>query len=485
MLDPRLAMPNHRPAHSLGLLALVSLAACGNETEIRLHADRETISAGGIEAATITAQAFLSGDPVKAGTSIAVETTNGSFESGSSLTSQSKSTDGAGQAIVKLFSAPAQGSATVTASFSDETSGLSATSSISIGFGPPSGAGMPVDGTFRMTCDAVNIAALREPLPDIQVTCNLSALTRGGQAIKASALTPTFMTEAGTLSLKTDSSSGESVVLYSPKGGASAPKDVPPESSLAEPSYADKNGRQRNPRDGLATLVAVIDGEEAFTDSNGNGKYDQGEPFVDAAEPFVDMNDNDKWDPDEKYLDVNGNGRWDEANGKWDAQTKIMAVYKILWTGPLDDSSKTSRIEHPTTQIPQGGKLELTAYALDANMNPVAAFQKNSDYLEWKLVSGGDATSEDDLNPPMDNALGFSFDKAATTERKRWMILSKSFTAAPYRFTVSDGDASDSNPATSFSVTATVHVTPGPGADGSYLQQLTKTLADKVEGTCE
>jgi hypothetical protein len=469
----------------LAYLPLLAALSCGGNTEVRLSADRDTISAGGTDAATVTADVYLSGSLVGNGTQVSFETTAGSFDASSSLTSTTISTDAKGRAQIKLYSTPTQGTATVTASFSDSTSGLSATSSLTITFGPPSGAGAPVDGTFRMSCNAVNVGALREPLPEIKVTCTLTALTRKGVTIKGSAMNPTFLAEAGSFTIKDDAYSGERVFIYSPKGGASTPKDVTPESTLNEPSYTDNNGRQRNPRDGLVTLVAVLDGEEAFTDTNGNGQYDQGEPFVDSAEPFVDANDNDKCDPDEKYLDLNGNGRWDEANGKWDSNTKIMAIYKILWTGPLSSSSKTSRIDRSSTKISDKGKIELTAYVLDANLNPVAAFSDSSDNLEWTLVSAGEAISNDSTTPPLANALGFSFDKTASSERKRWRLLSNSFTSATYKFTVEDGDPGDTNPQTTFSVTATAHVSAGPDGDGSYLLQATEKIADKVEGTCD
>jgi hypothetical protein len=465
------------------LILPLALLGCG-ATEIRLSADRTTISAGGIDAAKIAAEVYLAGDPAAAGTTVSFETTGGTFEKSTTLTSTSSSTNGQGRAEVTLFSAATQGAATVTASFSDSATGLSASSSITITFGPPAGSTMPVDGTFRLTCDAVNIGALREPIPDIRVTCRAMAQTRTGQTISSSALSPTLLAEAGTFTTEEDPSTGNRILVYSPKAGGSAPADVTPDPTLGEPSRNDPNGLKRNPRDGLVTLVAVVDGEEAFTDLNGNGKYDQGEPFTDAAEPFVDLDDNDHWDPSEKYLDVNGNGRWDAANGKWDASTKIMALYKILWTGPLDSSAQTSRISRTSTVVAQGGKIELAAYTLDANMNPVAAFQANSDTLEWSLSSDGDAGSNDPTSVPLGQSLGFAFDKAASTERKRWMVLSNSFVPPSFKFTVQDQYPTDTDPATHFSVTVATHSTPGPTAEGSFLEPVTELFKDKVEGTC-
>jgi hypothetical protein len=471
---------------SLLLLALPLCAGCPGATELRLSADKTTISAGGLEAATITAQALVSGSPLKSGSQIIFNTTNGSFSQSSAQQDLTLSVDASGKATLKLWSAASQGTATITGTFTDQETSLTATASISITFGPPSGSQMPVDGKFRITCDAVNIGALRTPVPDVKMTCKLSALTRGGGTITASALTPEFMTEAGSVTPGDDYNTGERVFIYSPKGGDSAPRDVTPDSALNEPSRTDANGKTRNPRDGLCTIIAMIDGEEAFEDKNGNGVYDQDEKFTDTPEPWVDLNDNDQWDSGEPYKDLNGNGKWDAGNGQWDAKTKIMAIYKVLWTGPLDSSSKTSRLDrNGNLAITEGGKLELVAYALDANMNPVAAFPGDGDTLEWTLSSSGDAESNDTSSVALDNALGFNFDVSATVERKRWKILANTFTPKGFHFTVSDGGSTKNSPPNDYTVTAAVHVSPGPSGDGAFLGQLIETLSDKVQGTCE
>ena len=118
--------------------------------------------------------------------------------------------------------------------------------------------------------------------------------------------------------------------------------------------------RKHNPRDGVVTIIAIADGEEAFTDVNGNGVYDgpgsatladpkyaayklKGEPFVDLGEPFVDANDNGQYDVGEWFYDVNGNGKYDGPNGSWDGQTKIwtqtVVVYSGAADGPFDDGT--------------------------------------------------------------------------------------------------------------------------------------------------
>ena len=478
--------------HKICLLtaACALLVACSGPTEVQLSADKQKISAGGIEFATISAKVILMGDPVGSGTTVSFSTTGGSFSGSTEVTSEEKATDSNGVAKIKLYSAAKQGEATVTVSFYDYDTGLDDEASITITFGSASGTMMPVAGKFRLTCNAVNIGALRQPTPDIKVTCNLTGQSRDGTTIPATALKPTFITEAGGFTQKDDYYTGKRIFIYSPKSGASAPSDVEPAQTLGEPSYFDKNGKKRNPRDGLATLVAVVDGEEQFTDNNGNGKRDAGEPFVDVAEPFVDKDDDDKWGPNEKYIDANNNGKWDKANGKWDAKTKIMAIYKILWTGQLDSNQKTGRIVSNTGSnvIADSGKIELTAYLLDANMNPVAAFGQNSDYLQWTLSAGSsDAISNDGTTPAVKNTIGFTFNQSASTERKRWLITSNSFTPPTFKYSVADGYPSDgtSSPL-SWSLVATLYASPGPiEGDGYYLSQVTDKLDQKIEGTCD
>jgi hypothetical protein len=46
-------------------------------------------------------------------------------------------------------------------------------------------------------------------------------------------------------------------------------------------------------RGGRSSILAHAQGEESFTDANGNGIYDFGEPFVDLPEAFLDVNEDD------------------------------------------------------------------------------------------------------------------------------------------------------------------------------------------------
>jgi adhesin/invasin len=83
---------------------------------------------------------------------------------------------------------------------------------------------------------------------------------------------------------------------------------------------------------GLVSIVAYTTGSESFTDLNGNGRYDSGEPFTDLSEPFIDSNGNGIYDAGEIYIDVNQDGRYTPANGRFDEQTVIWTTFRVLFS---------------------------------------------------------------------------------------------------------------------------------------------------------
>jgi hypothetical protein len=98
-----------------------------------------------------------------------------------------------------------------------------------------------------------------------------------------------------------------------------------------------------NPRDGLCTVTAHINGEEEFTDTNANGLYDPdpapGEPFKDTYDDtFIDMDDDslyyqDAALPEDLIVDDNLNGSFDGLNGEWDIDKTISQEIKLVITG--------------------------------------------------------------------------------------------------------------------------------------------------------
>ncbi len=89
------------------------------------------------------------------------------------------------------------------------------------------------------------------------------------------------------------------------------------------------------PADERIEVMAVTTGQETFTDLNGNGQFDPGEPFVDQpSEVFLDANENGIYDPGEFFIDNNNNGVYDGTpNGVWDDQILIQAQMPIIFSG--------------------------------------------------------------------------------------------------------------------------------------------------------
>jgi hypothetical protein len=113
-----------------------------------------------------------------------------------------------------------------------------------------------------------------------------------------------------------------------------------PEPSRADPLHLAAG--VLNPRDNLVSLVAVVRGDEAFTDSNGDGVWEAGEAFEDLAEPWLDNNDNGAHDDDEPFIDANGDGVWTPGDGTWSHDTLIWKQTGVVWLGainPLDAAS--------------------------------------------------------------------------------------------------------------------------------------------------
>ncbi|HUU02800.1 MAG TPA: hypothetical protein VM425_15310 [Myxococcota bacterium] len=186
-----------------------------------------------------------------------------------------------------------------------------------------------------------------------------------------------FRIEAGAItSESTTSDTGANMGLATTSARTQDPRPADVQPVMDEPVIGSNN-----PRDGLVAIIAATTGEEEFTDQNGNGEYDAGEPFVDQGEPFVDENDNGIREPTEQFIDSNSNSIYDGPNGIWDSDTLISDTAWILWTGgvtagvPLADCGKApgnrySVICPASFDILKGGSLQFNWEAKDFNLNP-------------------------------------------------------------------------------------------------------------------
>ena len=229
---------------------------------------------------------------------------------------------------------------------------------------------------LTFSCERLNTGGFL--LDGVHTTCTVRLADRFSNKV-GFATSVTFMTEAGAIepSAVTEidgANMGSTEVIITT--GEPRPKDVTPMISPAEPYYVD-GFYTRNPRDGLLTIIVATTGEEEFSDRNGNGDYDLGEPFVDLGEPFVDYDDNGVRGADEPFID-DGNGLYDGPNGQWDGDTQIWRPYWMVWTGHVASGIACGAPHRYSGLCPDaffsintGETQNFTWEAKDFNMNPI------------------------------------------------------------------------------------------------------------------
>jgi hypothetical protein len=208
----------------------------------------------------------------------------------------------------------------------------------------------PNGARFSLVCDPKNIPALTETdclyshykAPDIDVWCTATVGDRHDNLIATPTLVG-FQTEAGGIPparftpefdpWASDPWLGQALGLLNTYGSP-LPFDVEP--FPGETRYDVDYGcglRTTNPRDGLVTVMAFVQGEEGFVDGDLDGRYDEGEPYIDLGEPFLDVDDDGVRDSGEWYHDSNEDGSYTGPNGRWDADTVLWTQTRVLYTG--------------------------------------------------------------------------------------------------------------------------------------------------------
>ena len=117
------------------------------------------------------------------------------------------------------------------------------------------------------------------------------------------------------------------------------------------------------PRDELCRYIYWTEGQEAYTDSNGNGMYDAGEPHTDQGEPYIDANDNDLYDSGETYFDLDGNGSYTDVDGVWQGDSFVWTSMNIRWSSNVADPV----VSPETFSIAPGSTQSFTFTAADVN----------------------------------------------------------------------------------------------------------------------
>ncbi|MGB9600044.1 MAG: Ig-like domain-containing protein, partial [Myxococcota bacterium] len=327
---------------------ILSHCDCSSSSSLSITANPKEIPADGISSLKITAYLEYDDSTAPDGTNINFLTTDGSFDPDTVKKEAQASTIG-GYATIDLYSSTTAGEVTVTASFTTP-SGKNLVASVTVKFVESAGAN---HRNMTFTCSARNIGALDTAgiTTPIQVRCDLEVRNAKGTPILRPR--PTFITEAGSVKIITpDNNTDPEYYIYTASGDP--PVDVDPLPGEPSVNNPEVSGVINNPRDGLATICAVIKGEEGFDDLNNNGKWDSGEPFDDISEPFVDANDNGEFDNGELYIDTNSNGKFDGPNGRYDRETDIWKCFKILWSGATYMGAEFSNILPTGKVLPAG-----------------------------------------------------------------------------------------------------------------------------------
>lgn len=101
------------------------------------------------------------------------------------------------------------------------------------------------------------------------------------------------------------------------------------EGGAIQPSCTMSNGacsvtwtsQDPRPADGRVTILATMQGEESFSDLNGNGRLDDTDNYVDLPEAFRDDNEDGLRDAAlEEFRDFNSNGLFDAADGTYNGK---------------------------------------------------------------------------------------------------------------------------------------------------------------------
>lgn len=302
-----------------------------------------------------------------------------------------------GFATVILHSGTIPGTATVKATVLDslgEPTDLTTSSGVIA-----IGGGIPSEGHFSLSADVLNI----EGLYFDNITDNILALIadRYGNYNVLKGTTVSFYSECGAIdravaldengmgsvSFRTQTPDPQDVDadrLGTPDGEGSCGPRCDEENFYISDFY-DKFGIDitltgNNPRDGLCSIVTVVDGEEEFTDKNASGGYDEGETFVDTYDDIhLDMDD-DRIDIDQGQetdgfpydsafedlvVDRNEDTFFDGNNGIWDNNKRITKRFNLLYTGQPTLSLSSSNIT-----VVNGGSETVYFSLHDVNYNP-------------------------------------------------------------------------------------------------------------------
>ena len=269
--------------------------------------------------------------------------------------------------------------------------------------------GVPANLTFSCTSDYMGgifafDLAISQLFTGNTQTCTALVSDASGQAIQGAAVQ--FLAEAGAFETDVQASGQHPTVLTDATGAATVsyhvsapyPVDVPPDGrdgllavsagghSTVPRAWTDSVGHTYNPRDGWVTLIAAVAGvpsgpiSDPFVDSNDNGMWDLGEPYID---PSCSTSFNPTQVPDQNGL------------------VRLWTSKTIVWTDGVwnrtDCSAKDCLGSGFLGDNPSGCSKDIKAGQsgcmvdfrfVDKNLNLLATFATGGSQMQFSPVSG-------------------------------------------------------------------------------------------------
>jgi hypothetical protein len=379
------------------IAAALAVAACG-EDGVVVTATPQGVPADGMSLVEVTAEVTSIGEPAEDGTTVSFQASEAALfatpEAAQPAVAGARpvgnrvleATVRGGRAVVYLLAPVEAGNVTVNGRFQHEDE-LSLGGEVVVGFTHPplvaggrfAGEGLgAVEPLFAFECGSHNIGAFVDNRSAIGVACSAVTQSPSGRDLPHAQVL--VFAEAGQLvRLPATADAPPGVAYFVNAVPIKLPVDVAPaewEQDIAiEGAGLIPGAVEQNPRDGLVTLLAVVRGQEAFLDANGDGTWNPGEPFVDEGEPFLDVDDDGVYTPEidgQHCCDNNANGKVDGPNGTWDQDVWLGRSAHIVWSGPVSEATGRSGIAVDPPAIAADSDAAMTIVVVDANYNPVA-----------------------------------------------------------------------------------------------------------------
>ncbi|HXQ30972.1 MAG TPA: hypothetical protein VN790_03260 [Steroidobacteraceae bacterium] len=236
--------------------------------------------------------------------------------------------------------------------------------------------GIPTQGGFSLAVKCANVEAWAVDGVQVPLTARLSDrfLNPVPDGTAVSFHTDGGAVDASCTTTTTNGNSNCTVNWTSQNPRPTGDPNLPFCSLPAKAGTCDRPGR--------AALLAVAIGEESFTDLNGNGEYDPGEPWVDIPYRFVDNNESGSYVAGDYFYDFLNKGTYEYPNAQYPgadtANPLVVPACTAKYCGDgkfngvlCNDPNNTGVCGYPSVGIGAQNLIVMSA-STPANLSPAA-----------------------------------------------------------------------------------------------------------------